>query len=243
MLRFIKLFFIAALPLIMISNANAHEDTIIGSGFYARLSAGAFMPTDTGYSVSGSRTGAGLTATGTVSGDIKTDIGQAFYGAMGHKLNKFISIEGELGYVSAGLDSASVDIAGTVTSGGNSLVVDESTDIDVNGDVSALSGMVNLIIHPSRWKKYLPYFGMGLGFVNWEREINSISQNGITLPIINEKVDGTDLAAQFIAGIDMNLRDNISAGIRYQYVWTDTGDDFLDDVTANIIQASIRIRF
>jgi opacity protein-like surface antigen len=238
MLRFIKLFVVAALPLIMISNANAHEDTIMGSGFYARLSAGAFMPTDTGYSVSGPTTVSGVTATGTVSGDFKTDIGQAFHGAVGHKLNKFISIEGELGYVRADLDSASVDIAGTLTSGGISLVVNE-TDIDVNGDVSALSGMANLITHPSRWKNYRPYIGAGLGFVNWEREINSIG----TLSIINGKEDGTDLAAQFIAGIDTNLRDNISAGIRYQYVWTDTGDNFLDDVTANIIQASIRIRF
>jgi opacity protein-like surface antigen len=227
----------------MISNANAYEDTIIGSGFYARLSAGAFIPTDTGYSVSGSTTVFGLTATGTVSGDIKTDIGQAFYGAVGHKINKFISIEGELGYVRADLDSASVDIGGTLTSGGVNLVVDESTDVDVNGNASALSGMANLIVHPSRWKKYPPYVGVGLGFVNWEREINSVSQNGTTLFIANGKEDGTDLAAQFIAGVDTNLRDNISAGIRYQYVWTDTGDSLLDDVTANIVQASIRIRF
>ena len=168
MLRVIKLFFLISLPLIMISNANAHEDTIIGSGFYVHFSAGSFMPTDTRYSVSvsGSGTAFGVTATGTVSGDVKAKDGQAFHRYVGRKLNKFFSIEGELRYVSADLNSASVDAASTLTNDGNNLVVNLSTDVDFDGDVRALSGMGNILIYPSRWKNYRTCVDVGLGFVN-----------------------------------------------------------------------------
>jgi hypothetical protein len=150
----------------MISNANAHEDTIIGSGFYVHFSAGLFMPTDTRYSVSGSGTAFGVTATGTVSGDVKAKDGQTFRGYVGRKLNKFFSIEGELRYVSADLNSASVDAASTLTNDGNNLVVNLSTDVDFDGDVRALSGMGNILIYPSRWKNYRTCVDVSLGFVN-----------------------------------------------------------------------------
>lgn len=78
--------------------------------------------------------------------------------------------------------------------------------------------------------------------MDWEIELNSKSQNVETLTI-NVKENETDLSANFIAGIDTNLFDKISAGVRYQYLWTNTGTVVSDDVTAHIAPTSIRIRF
>jgi len=51
------------------------------------------------------------------------------------------------------------------------------------------------------------------------------------------------MAAKGIVGAAFAISDNASAGIEYQYFWTDTGTAVTDDVTAHAIQASVKFNF
>ena len=225
-------------------NVMAQQNTTISDDgkFYGRLDGGVIVPNDTSYSISGSVTNANLTATGTVSGEIKSKTGYAIGGALGYQLNNNFAVEAQISHVQFELDSASVDVAGTLTSGGSNLTVNVNTDIDLEGDVSALTGMFNLFARLPLANNLTPYVGAGLGFVNWEINIDSISQGGTTLTV-NGQDDDTDLAANLIAGLEYPVTDQIWLGGRYTYSWTNTGTDISEDVTANIFQASAKFRF
>ena len=225
-------------------NLMAQQNTTISEDgkFYGRLDGGVIVANDTIYSISGSLTNLSVTATGTVSGEIKSKTGYAIGGALGYRLNDNFAVEAQISHLQFELDSASVDVAGTLTSGGSNLAVNVNTDIDLEGDVSTLTGMFNLFDRLPLANKLTPYVGAGLGFVNWEINLDSISQGGTTLTV-NGQEDDTDLAANLIVGLEYPVTDQIWLGGRYTYIWTDTGTDISEDVTANIFQASAKFRF
>lgn len=217
-------------------------DSDPNSGWYGNLSGGAFVPTDTDFAAAATDTAFGVTVNATVTGEVSTDTGKAVFATVGKKLNDLFSVEGSLGYVKADLDDASFDAAVTFSSAGTNLAITAGGVADLDGDVNAVNGKVNLLFHPFSNDKFTPYVGGGLGFVSWEANLDSVTFNGTTLNV-NGSEDGTDLSAEMILGVNADISDSITIGGRYTYLWTDTGTAFTDDVTAHMAQLSVGIKF
>ena len=233
-------FTLANLP--SVATAQQTKNLNADGSLYGRLSAGAFQPTDTGYSITGTASGLGITASVNVNGDIKTKVGRSFAGAVGYKFGSF-AIEGEIAHQKADLDEATLNASVTITSGGNTLNASGSATLDLEGSVSATSGMVNVLaMLPIGSSDFTPYLGAGVGGVDWEVKLNRISQGSNSLTV-NGKESGTDLAASAIAGFDFKLGESVAGGLRYKYLWTDTGTAYTDDVTAHVFLASVKIAF
>jgi opacity protein-like surface antigen len=221
------LFSIAALATVLFtSNSYAAEK----NPFYFRLQPGAVIINDVDFSSSAS--GYGITVT--ADGSFTFEPGMTVAGAVGYKLSDMVSIEGELGYANAEYDA----VEGTLsaTSGGTTYSVAGSANVD--GEVTMITGIANLILTPMSKEKFAPYFGGGVGFVNVENEINSIG----TLTV-NSDENNTDLVANFIAGFDFKIEEDMSLGARYRYVWADTGQSGIEDATAHVVALSLKIDF
>ena len=204
---------------------------------FARLSAGAVMPTDTDV-----QNGVinGLTFTGVVNGAVESEVGQAYSASIGYNFSDMFSIEAEGSIASFDLDKFTG--TGTFTSGGSSLTVTGSAALD--GDVKANTGMLNALVSIPTGGSFRPYLGAGVGLVDWEIDFNSATDGTTTLVCVAGcSADGTDLAVKGIVGADFAVSDNAFVGIKYQYLWTDTGTAVSDDVTAHAIQASLKFDF
>lgn len=214
------------------SNTNLSSD----GNFYGRLSAGAIIPEHTDI-LNGTTNG--LTISG-ASAAISSEVGQSYSGAVGYKLSDLISIEAEVSHSFFELDEISG--SGTLTSGGSSLTVSGTASLD--GDVKATTGMANIILTMPTGGSFRPYVGGGLGFVAWDIELNSATSGGTTLTCSGDcSDDGTDLTAKGVVGFDFAFSEGSSVGVRYQYLWTDTGTEITDDVTAHVVQASVKFSF
>lgn len=188
---------------------------------------------------------AGTTAT--IGGTATFDTGGSISGTIGYILNDLARVEFELGYTEMDHDTA--EVAGTVTytSGGNTLTKTGSGSVDISGQVKALYGMTNILLTPlgssSFGKgKITPLFGGGIGFVDWEDKINSISDGGTTLTV-NGKESATDFASNIVAGLEYSQNENLSLGIRYRHAWIDSGKGGVDDSEADNIVGTLTYRF
>lgn len=222
---------LASLPTVASAQQNTNLNT--DGSLYGRLSAGAIIPRDVGVKP-GSQ--GGLTVN-SGSATIKSKAAAAVSGSLGYRFNNVFAVEGEFGYAKFKLDE--ITGSGTVTSGGTTYNIASGTST-IDGDIESIVGMANLIIHIPTSGVVEPYLGGGVGFVNWDISLSRIG----TLTCSGSCSDsGTDLAAAGIVGIDFNLAKNLSAGLRYKYLWTDTGTGITDDVTAHIAQASLKFTF
>jgi len=212
--------------------------TSADGGFFTKFSAGAIIPTDTDVK---NGTVNGLTLSG-VSADISSEVGQMYSGEIGYNLSDSFSIGLEGSYSAFDLDEISG--TGTLTRNGSSLTLSGSASLDA--DIESKIAMVNAVFTIPTGGGFKPYFGGGIGLVDWEFTFNQATskQDGSTLtctPACTD--DGTDMAAKGIVGAAFAISDNASAGIEYQYFWTDTGTAVTDDVTAHAIQASLKFNF
>lgn len=233
-----NLIIVAFAGILLSTTAMAQSNTTLSADgkIYGRLSVGAIIPTDTALK---NGTINALTISG-VSADISSETGQSYTGAIGYKFSDLISVEAEVAHSRFDLDEISG--SGTLTSGGSTLAVSGTASVD--GDVEATSGMVNLMFNIPAGGSFQPYVGGGVGLVNWDIEVRSATSGGTTLTCTgNCSEDGTDLTAKAMAGVDFAVSENFSAGVRYQYLWTDTGTAISDDVTAHVVQASVKISF
>jgi opacity protein-like surface antigen len=207
-------------------NAVAQEK----NNFYFRLQPGAMIINDVGFSSSASAYGVTVSA----NGEFTFEPGVAVAGAVGYKISDVLSLEGELGYATAEYDTVEGNLSATYS--GTTYSVSGSADVD--GEITMFTGIANLILSPMGNEKFSPYFGGGAGFVSIEDEIKSVG----TLAV-NGKEESTDLVANFIAGFDYNIDEEMALGARYRYLWADTGQNGVDDATAHAITLSLRINF
>jgi len=119
--------------------------------------------------------------------------------------------------------------------------------VDVSGEVEALYGLTNVILTPLGSKsfgngKITPLIGGGIGFVDWEDTIKSISSGGTTLTV-NGKESATDFASNITAGLEYSQNENLSVGIKYRHVWIDSGKGGVDDSEADNIAGTLTYRF
>lgn len=198
---------------------------------YARLGVGALALNDIDFSSTGSAYGITLTADGSFS----FDPGAAATGAIGYRYNRWLAFEGELGYGTASYDSVSGNFTASV--GGNSVTVSGSAPVD--GDVTMVSGLANLLVTPLGRQTFSPYVGGGIGFVHIKDEINSIGGD----TSVQGSETATEMAADFLAGFDYALGQSAGVGGQYRYFWADSGSNGVDDATAHTFLLTGKLAF
>lgn len=193
--------------------------------FYAGVHGGIVLPNDTHISASGVATG---------SGDISYKTGYQFGGFMGYKFTPMLAGEMQIDYSQADYDKLSGTLNGT------------SGNADINGSISAFTGLANVIVSPVKMGGFAPYLGAGAGMAFAHSEISSIA--GVAVGSDN---DETDLALDALLGFNYDLSKDLSIGARYQYLWVDSGSSDTasgltlkqDDFTAHILTARLNWKF
>jgi OOP family OmpA-OmpF porin len=192
-------------------SAPAFAAEVTNGDVYAKLSGGAIIPEDIDVNSGG------------VTGSVKFDTGWTVSGTLGFWLNDNLTVEGELGYLSADIDS--IDVLG----------VSAATD----GDFTSAFAFVNADYHFSgKNAGFDPYIGAGVGVARSEISIDSV----LGVPV-NQSDDSTDGALQASAGFDFDLGGGTKIGAQYRYLYVDTGGDDTDSFTGHNITAHVSFAF
>lgn len=117
-------------------------------------------------------------------------------GALGYRFTRNIRAEFNLSYRNADIDSATFDGVGTVEGA---------------GDVSALTGMVNVYYDFATGSKFRPYIGAGLGFARIELDSDA------NAAMVSNDSD-TVFAWNLMAGIAYAVSDNAEITLGYRYL-------------------------
>lgn len=162
------------------------------------------------------------------SGSLSTDTGYSFDAALGYDFGNGLSIEGQVGYLTAALGEGNYD----------------GTELGASGDTSITYGMMNA------WYGFdlgaiTPFIGGGLGVasVALDSEFTGVPDSGI---------DDSELtwAAQIGAGVSVALTEDISLTGRYRYLTTgdvsmtdDAGAENTGSATASIVDVGLKFAF
>ncbi len=221
------------------TNVFAGDAQFKNGDIYASVNVGAAILNDVDFSSSASSHGTTVSAGGTLTYDNAASIS----GSLGYIINNWVRTEFELGYASFDHDKAKGTI--TYTSGGSTLTGTGS--VDVNGEVKTFTGIGSVLFTPFGSTtvgggSLTPLFGGGIGFVNWEDSIDSISSGGTTLSV-NSKVEHTDAVYNITAGLEYNQSQNLFLGFRYRHLWADTGRLGVENAEVDNITANLTYRF
>ena len=113
--------------------------------------------------------------------------------------------------------------------------------------MEALYGLANVILTPLgsqvfEGTKLTPLVGGGIGFVDWDDEIKSISSAGTTLTV-NAKESDTDLLTVIMLGLEYDYSENMSLAIKFRHFWAYTGKNGVEDAEADNLLGSLRFKF
>ena len=133
---------------------------------------------------------------------VETDDGWRVGGALGYSFNDWLAFEGEVGFMTQDFDTAEFEE-------GFGLAGEK---FDLGGDISILTGMVNVIVGLPLGGRFRPYIGGGIGAAHVEADA-SISDLDFSL-------DDSDtvFAAQAFAGIDVSITENVAIGGRVRFL-------------------------
>ena len=192
---------------------------------YVGVSGGFIIPQDINNTFSGAITG---------SGKLSFKTGGAVDGFVGYHFTPILALEGEFTYASFDADSFSGTLNGVTIAA------------PIDGHVNAVTGLANLIVTPLGRGRFTPYLGAGVGFASFEEKVDSIGGT-----FVGERDNFTDLAANFIAGMDVAIVPRWSVGVRYRFFWVNTGGTTTsagisvkqDDFTAHVITANATFHF
>jgi opacity protein-like surface antigen len=197
---------------------------------YAGVMAGVVMPEDVSFSSNASQGGTTVTA----SGKFEYQPGYSASAYMGYRFNPYLRGEVEGAYARFDYDKISGNF--TLTQGTTNVTVSGSADLE--GEVQSWLGLARGVVSPLGKSKIQPLLGGGVGFARHEEKITSIGGTAVSA-----KADGTDLALEGMAGLEAEVSSSIDLGIRYRYLWIDSGDKGFDDSTAHNVVGSVSYRF
>jgi opacity protein-like surface antigen len=129
---------------------------------------------------------------------LKTDDGWRAGGAFGYSFSSIFSIEGEASFLNQDFDSFSEDLLGN--------------DLEADGDLSIITGMVNIVVGFPVSSMVRPYIGGGVGIAH-------VSMDDVELVFPGTRHiddDDSSFAAQAFLGLDFMLFDNVAIGGRYR---------------------------
>ncbi|SDH09386.1 outer membrane protein [Roseospirillum parvum] len=213
--------------------ARAGEMTFAEGRAYVGLEGGAALPADIG--VSAATTSGGVTVTG--SGEISLDTGLAIGLIGGYQITEWLVGEAELAY--AQFDYESISGSVTFNDGTSAVVVNGSAPVD--GDITTVIGMANLLFTPlvDTSGHIQPFIGGGIGFASYDDTVTSIGGTTLT----GASSSDTVFAWQFKTGIEVAVGDDITVGGRYGYLTALSGTDYTDDLAAHTLMVDATWRF
>ena len=201
--------------------ALAEEVPFADGKGYVGLETGLVLLGDVGIG-GGGTAGNGITYSG--SGEFQFDNGFGLGFIAGYRLSDWITAEVEGAYSSVDYDN----LTGSLTASNETNTSTISGTVDVDGQITALSGVFNLLLTPkiTDGDTVRPFVGVGAGVLSYDDEIDSI--NGVA---VDGSESDTVFAYQFKAGLDVDVSDSFSVGASYSYVGAETGDSITDDAT------------
>lgn len=178
-----------------------------GGRFYLGVQGGVVVPDDVRETLSGSLLGIPVSGIGNDTFDTGATVG--FF--TGYHFNDWLAGEAQFSW--ARYDTK--DFNARFYVGGSPV----GGSVPINGHVTSWTGLADIIltpwVHRSDWS---PYVGGGIGFANWDEAINSIG------PLyINTSASNTDFAANAVVGVDYALNFDTTLGVRYQFLWVNSG--------------------
>lgn len=226
-------FMAATAALIVAPPALAGEMTFAEGRAYLGIEAGAVLPEDIG--VSAATNAGGVTVTG--SGDISLETGLALGVIGGYQITDWLIGEAELAYAAFDYDKISGSV--TINDGTSNVVINGSARID--GDISTVLGMANLLFTPliDTSGHIQPFIGGGIGFAAYDETVNSIDGTALT----GASHSDTVFAWQFKTGIDVAVTDDVTVGGRYGYLTAQSGTEYTEDLAAHSLMLSASYRF
>jgi len=184
------------------------------SGWYGRVNAGLAIAPDSDIDVT-------ITGLGSGAGELSYDTGYTVGGAVGYMMEKF-RFEGELSYQKNDMDSLSGP-------GGS---------LSVNGDISALTFLVNGYIDFTTGGPLTPFITAGIGYSKVEADIEG------------ESDDDNLFTYQLGAGIGYAISEKMTIDLRYRYLgledyeYSEVGVGSLSaEVSSHNITAGLRFAF
>ena len=209
--------FLLGLVFVLSTCSSAFSQTLFKQGnSYASLNVGLTFLNDLDFDLAG-QTQHGFTGTGTGTGSFDTAV--SYGGAIGYVISDFIRAELELGYQKIDYDKVEVTTGGTITNSVGTAVTYAAGGYNVDGEIDALTVSANVILTPFGpgtlnndlpfldllpLDKFTPFIGGGIGFVDWEDKINSVTAGGTTLTV-DGKESETDFQAAILAGLGFCL--------------------------------------
>ena len=232
-----------SLVFVLFAYSSAVADTPVFNSkdgkIYASINAGVTFLNDIG--VSASASGSGYTVSAAF--DLTYDEGASFGGAVGYVISDFVRTELALGFENIEHDK----IKGTVDFTSASSTTSVTGEAGLKGTMDAFTALANVIFTPVGNKTLLgvsvtPLVGAGIGFVDWEDEITSITINGVTTAVTS-KADDTDFLVSIMAGLEYTSSQQVTWAIKYRHMWADTGKNGAEDAEADNIVANLKIAF
>ncbi len=144
---------------------------------------------------------------------------------------KFFSIEFEYSYMNPDIDRTVL-----LQAGGDFIAVE--------GDATIHSFMVNLIGKYPEGKIH-PYFGIGLGFAQFDVSGKFTGRIGGVSRYAEADGDDTPFAWQILAGVEFDINKNFSVDLGYRYYNTkpDLGDDEKIDYKTSVVTLGLKYSF
>lgn len=174
-------------------------------------------------------------------GDIEfnADNGWRAGGAIGYSLTSIFALEGEISFMNQDIESDYDWESYTISA------IPLSEDCCDDGDVSVLTGMVNVVAGVMVGTFMRPYVGAGIGVAH-------VSLNDVGLPAPFDLDDSDNVfAMQGFAGVDLMLSEGFALGARYRLLHlgdvkledNDGGEHDLDPDLIHSIEAVLTVGF
>lgn len=157
------------------------------------------------------------------SGKYEFNDGYSVGGLAGYQFNNYLRGEVSLTYAHFDYDRVSIDGIGSGS---------------VDGDVNSTIGMVSAVVSPLGKTKVSPFFGGGVGAAYSKDKIRSV--DGVSVDVSNSD---TNLALSGLVGLEANLSDSVSLGLRYNYLWIDSGSNGTDNLATHNFSATATYKF
>jgi opacity protein-like surface antigen len=190
------------------------------SGFYVGPELGVAFQQDVNLqNVNFDTTIVGADVVGTAGGSLTMSAGIRFNFPIGYQPVDWFAVEFAPGIIWNQFSSYNLEVNGTIDAGAQ-----QSTTLPINleGSYYQVPLVVNFIFKIPTDSPWIPYIGGGIGasytYMNWTR----LSYAGVSEDLSN--VDGScwSLAYQGMAGLDYQIVDEVSVGLKY--VFTGTGN-------------------
>ena len=172
---------------------------------------------------------------------VEYDTGFRLSGILGYQVNPNIRVEGELFYGKAKVDKLTykgVGVGASVPGNPNPISIPGPIDGDGSGSPKQLGAMVNVWYDFNSASKWIPYAGLGLGFIrvdlaSLKYEDNAVAETivtalgqpglppGFAVPKLSQDTD-TAFAWQFGAGVGYELSDTLTLDLGYRFQNTGT---------------------